>query len=192
MEHLCVTLQTSCDPQKRGARDLTSTSPEPYHGRGKRMDWLTGTTFVRQQPYEGRGPLFASSAAHHFACPCSGPRASRVGPSEGERGRAGGHGSVISLVHRLAIYPQLPCQSASALQEIRRLFLPLSTQAYNYYASRAQAQAVCAKCAVDCQPGWLHRCRATPRKASPVRIRPCPIKDKSPPPPRLSSHVKVS
>lgn len=40
--------------------------------------------------------------------------------------------------------------------------------------------------------GRLHWCRVTSRKASPVRISQSPINDKSPPPPRLSSHVMVS
>lgn len=35
--------------RKRGARDLSSTSPEPYHGNGTGTDWLTGIPFVRQQ-----------------------------------------------------------------------------------------------------------------------------------------------
>lgn len=40
-------------PKKRGARDLSSTSPEPYRWNGKRVDWLSETPFVRQQSSEG-------------------------------------------------------------------------------------------------------------------------------------------
>lgn len=154
MENLCVTLQTSCNPQKRGARDLTSTSPEPYHEDGMRMDWLTGTPFVRQQPYEG--PSICVLCCSSLCLPLVGPESQ---PCRSERGRARESwgtwiGHLLSIV--LRAYPRLPCQSASAVPEIRRLFLPLPIQEYNHHASRAQA--LCTKCAVDCQPGmvaWL-------------------------------------
>lgn len=32
---------------------LVPTSPEPYRGDGRRMDWLTGIPFVRQQASGG-------------------------------------------------------------------------------------------------------------------------------------------
>lgn len=61
------------------------------------------------------------------------------------------------------------------------------------FKSTTTMQAMLKLHAVDwANRGWLHRCRVTSWEASPARMHPGPIRDKSPTPPRLSSHVLVA
>lgn len=40
-------------PRNEALATLVPTSPGPYRGNGKRVDWLTETPFVRQQSSKG-------------------------------------------------------------------------------------------------------------------------------------------